>query len=178
MNRTQQALTTMIGFFEWFTAEKAVAYYTMLNDLPDEITAMAIKELIKTSERTPTVATIRKKAKDLMDVRNGKVPVNYSEKWAEYLKAVKHRSGWGVQPHFKDKAMEIACSVVPADEVGRATNKDLSILRSQFIKAYKEAYDNGEKVEEDKRAAGIPPSQKQAITSQKISLLPFSRNLQ
>ena len=172
MNKTKQALATMISSFEWFSSESAAVYYTFLNDLPDDVTAQAIKELIKTSDKAPSIAMIRRKAEALIDTAKGVKKVNSSERWTEYLKAVKHRKGWGIQPHFKDKAMEIAAASVPADEIGRATNDKLPILRSQFIKAYEEAEKNQIEEESNTKAIQSVKKQTQKLTSGFYGALP------
>lgn len=172
MNKTKQALATMISSFEWFSSESAAVYYTFLNDLPDDVTAQAIKELIKTSDRAPSIAMIRRKAEALMNVARGKKKETTYERWNEYLKAVKHRKGWGIQPHFKDRAMEIAAESVPADEIGRATNDKLPILRSQFIKAYEEAEKNQIEEESDMKAVQSVKKQAQKLTGGFYGALP------
>jgi hypothetical protein len=178
-SKTMDALKRMTFLYEWFSAEKAASFYTYLNDLPDDVVAKAIDELIKTSDRTPPVSMIRRKAESLMKTAKGIKPVNVSERWTEYLKAVKSRKGWGVQPHFKDKAMEIAAESVPADEIGRATNRELSILRSQFTKAYEEAscnlqeeQSNEKAVQEVKQRKMIPKSETKALPGGFYGVMP------
>lgn len=150
MEKTKKALALLSECYEFFTPEKANAYFLFLKDLPDEAVAAAIGDLIRTEEKLPSIAAIRNRAIALMNTSKGVQEVDVGQKWKRFLNACKNADYFAKAVHFPDDiALETVAEMFPLEEMRRVTMEKLPIIRAQFIARYKETLGHAEQRRRD-----------------------------
>lgn len=138
----KKALAILADAYDFVNEDKAQAYYLFLQDLPSQFTAAAIGSLIKTSDKCPSIAAIRKETKALMEASKGKKTMDTGEAWIRYYLLCKKCDYFrGARIPNDDPVLKRVSRMFSSDEVRGATDEKLSFLRSQFIARYKETYE-------------------------------------
>lgn len=119
--------------------KKLELYVAMLNDINPVTLSTAVEDLIKNYEYLPTVATIRKKAKEISDYVNDVQELNTAQgAWELVIKAA--------QSYGYDKGLErlsgltLTCakSIWSSFDPRRGDDYNESSCRAQFIKQYEQ----------------------------------------
>lgn len=70
--KLKKGIAVLGAAYDFFTEEKSITYYANLQDLQEEAVIAAIGQLIRTEDKCPSIAKIRKKTKALIDAAQGK----------------------------------------------------------------------------------------------------------
>ncbi len=141
MQELKKALAILAEAYDFVDGEKAKAYYLLLKDLPEPFTAAAIGSLIKTSDKCPSIAAIRRKAQALMDAARGKEMADPGRVWDTYNRACIRGNYFGEPELPADPVLRRVARMFPAEEIRMCPTDKVSILRAQFIARYKETYE-------------------------------------
>ena len=143
MEKLKKALAILSECYEFFTPEKANAYFIFLKDLPDDAVAAAIGDLIRTEEKLPSIAKIRSRTEGIEEVDVG-------QKWNQFINACKNAGYFDKVVHFPDDiVLETVAEMFPLEEMRRVTLEKLPIIRAQFIARYKETMGHAEQRRRD-----------------------------
>ncbi len=134
----KKALAILADTYDFVNEDKAQAYYLFLQDLPSQFTAAAIGSLIKTSEKCPSIAAIRRKTKALMDAAQGREMNDPGKMWDLYNRACIHGDYFGEPTLPADPVLQRVALMFPAEEIRMCPVDKVAILRAQFIARYKE----------------------------------------
>ena len=115
---------------QWPASKETVAVYAdALADLSHADAMAAVRDLILTEDRWPTVATIRRRAAD----RAGILAPTSTQAWAEVVGQADEQGRYG-QPRWTHPAIREAVKAVGWYEICMSTNQDT--LRAQFMRMY------------------------------------------
>ena len=158
MKELTKALAILAESYDFVSEDKMKVYYLYLQDLPDEITAAAIGELIKTSSKCPTIADIRKKTLAILNAAVGRKKVDAGEVFAVYRKrCVSSDAYWGRIRLPEDPILKRISESITPDEIRGATNDKLAIIRAQFIKLYEKLAECAEENERNTEVLARKP---------------------
>ena len=150
MEKLKKALAILSECYEFFTPEKANAYFLFLKDLPDDAVAAAIGDLIRTEEKLPSIAKIRSRTEALIGTTKGIEEVDVGQKWNRFINACKNAGYFDKAVHFPDDiVLETVAEMFPLEEMRRVTLEKLPIIRAQFIARYKETMGHAEQRRRD-----------------------------
>lgn len=116
------------------TKDTITVFHELLKDLNGELVISSIKVLLQTSEKQPTVASIRKQVLSTMGV----LPKSRAEAWEEVRLAIKKYGRDGFQLYIED-ATEVCLKAV--ETIGwkeLCVTENVDITRAHFWKAYDE----------------------------------------
>jgi hypothetical protein len=118
--------------------DTVVIFHDLLNDLDGEQVIQAVKILLQTSEKQPTVASIRKQVLST----TGKLPPTRAQAWEEVRVAVRKygRDGFHLYNEFASEVVLKAVKTIGWKELCLSENVD--ITRAHFWKAYDEIVEN------------------------------------
>lgn len=141
MQELKKALAILGEAYDFMGEDKAKAYYLLLKDLPEAFVAAAIGSLIKTSDKCPSIAVIRRKTQAIMDAAQGKEMVDAGKVWDLYNRACIRGNYFGEPELPADPVLRRVARMFPAEELRMCPTDKVSILRAQFIARYKETYE-------------------------------------
>jgi hypothetical protein len=119
------------------TAETVALYAELLADVPWTAGQAAVRDLLMTSERWPSPATIRKRAAEL----SGLGSPTATEAWAEVSKAARE-AGRHTAVVWSHPAIQEAVKAIGWWEICSTTNPEA--LRAQFRRMYEEIVEKAE----------------------------------
>lgn len=116
-------------------AEEVISLYQIMFENCDyKLVTLAVKELINTFQHPPTVADIKNKMYELVNMRNDKSP---TELWDKLLKAIRNGT-YGYNEEFKKLPKEIQEFVREPFQLhelaGMDSNTIHSVVKGQFLK--------------------------------------------
>lgn len=163
--KLKKGIAVLGAAYDFFTEEKSVAYYANLQDLPDEAVIAAIGQLIRTEDKCPSIAKIRKKTKALIDAAQGKRELGAGEAWKKFYDACIHADYFRkTRVHFEEAALERTAAMFTTEEIRFASDNDLQWKRRSFMAEYERQ--RGAAVQEAENAALISRNpQLQALMS-------------
>ena len=139
-NTFAQGLAIMKMAFPGFDLDRASAalWFKTLKDLSDLAFCRAVNKLIMTTDRTPTIAAIRKAAMNEEDDSVGP-----EDAWQKVIDDV-HRYGIYKEPEYDDLRLEKTKRTIGWRELCDMDSDSRRIIRAQFFRVF-EAYDRREK---------------------------------
>lgn len=163
--KLKKGIAVLGAAYDFFTEEKSITYYANLQDLPDEAVIAAIGQLIRTEDKCPSIAKIRKKTKALIDAAQGKRDLGAGEAWKKFYDACIHADYFRkTRVHFEEAALERTAAMFTTEEIRFASDNDLQWKRRSFMAEYERQ--RGAAVQEAENAALISRNpQLQALLS-------------
>lgn len=139
MEKLMKTLAILSNVYDYFPEERARVYLAFLKDLPEEAVCKTIGELVRTEEKCPSIAKIRKETERLLMAAQGKSPTDVGEKWTKFLATCKRVDYFKRVVHFPDDpVMERVARMFPVDEILSTPDGKMAIVRKQFIDRYRE----------------------------------------
>lgn len=136
MNAREAASITAViaaAFPQWPATRETVAVYAdLLSDLPYPETMRAVKDLLLTEERWPTVAGIRRAVGE----RSGALAPSSGQAWGEVSKAAAD-TGRASIPRWSHPALSEAISSIGWFNLCTSANPET--MRAQFTRLYEDA---------------------------------------
>ncbi len=154
--------------FPGFLATEATVkiWYEALKDLDDDLCEAAVNSYIATEEKTPTPASIRKKAFELTQKAKGP-ELSEMEAWAIVGNAIRD-SAYHAQERF-DAFPEAIKKAVGSPENLRAwgldENYNENVAQSHFLKSYRAT------LEREEQNALLPPNVRELIGAVKQNMI-------
>jgi hypothetical protein len=105
-------------------------WFKMLKDLSDDAFLKAIKSIVLTHDRMPTIAEIRRVALEESD----ESPMA-EEAWLRVIDDI-HRLSFYNEPEYEDPRLEKTKRLIGWRELCDMTAENKSIIRAQFMRAY------------------------------------------
>ena len=118
---------------QWPANRETVAIYAdALADIPYDIALNAVRDLILTEDRWPTIATIRRQ----VAIRLHQLAPTPLEAWAE-VHALAQTGGANSAPNFTHSAIGQTVAAIGWWEITRSTNPET--MRAQFLRLYSDS---------------------------------------
>ena len=151
-----------IAFTESMTEQRMELYVGMLSDINAGLLSNVVLQLLMTARKLPTIAEIREKAEQAMELVNGSTKLGADEAWGIVQKKIMS-VGQYAKPHFTDAVLDETVNNLGWIEICQTPMVQTATLRAQFRKAYEQCLERSKTRKQWEKVGIIPMEKKKAL---------------
>jgi len=144
------------------TEQRMELYVEMLSDINASLLSNVVLKLLMTARKLPTIAEIREKAEQAMELINGSEKLGADEAWGVVQKKIMSVGQYS-KPHFDDAVLSETVDNLGWIEICQTPIEQSATLRAQFRKAYEQCLERSKTRKQWEKVGIIPTDKKKAL---------------